>query len=362
MQIFKWRWIITASMLAMTSDAIAQANNCPVVYENATRNLNVSESSFSSMNVIFDEYCSSDASKKSKSGSVAAEAVVKKVPFKFSGSAANAEEKLSNFCRNYRDTRYSTASSSSSSDQVVVEALRAFNQCEEIARRNIFISFVSPNNISSVFSFQFGNNVSYQLQGVTTDRNIACTTLHPETNNEITLTPSTYFSFSRNFSVSCVRSPEQLTSGAKYYPRTGVTFASNHGPYFISFPAEEIADGEFASRIEARLVAIEANAETIRNESKQRDVDLGAELKSETAKLNSIKNMTDKIRVKSWLFERSPGQTLTASTHIGCGSAEEELAKLCPAPNRADLQMLRPPMSGGTCGINFWMGTCLYVQ
>ena len=115
------------------------------------------------------------------------EATIKQIPVKFSGSAASTEERMSNFCRSYKDVRFSAVSASYKSDQVVVDALRAFNRCEETVRKFVFITFVSPNNISSVFTFQFGNNMTYQLQGATLDKGIECKTVNPENNESVTL-------------------------------------------------------------------------------------------------------------------------------------------------------------------------------
>lgn len=46
--------------------------------------------------------------------------------------------------------------------------------------------------------------------------------------------------------------------GKQTYPRTNVTFASNHGSYSAIYPEEEVVGVQFASMIDKRVSSLES--------------------------------------------------------------------------------------------------------
>ena len=79
------------------SNAFAQFEHCESVYQTATRNLQISEASYSSLNVLFDDYCEASGEMKTSAASGGLDAVVKAIPIKLSGSASNSSQRMRNY-------------------------------------------------------------------------------------------------------------------------------------------------------------------------------------------------------------------------------------------------------------------------
>lgn len=133
----------------------AQYDHCIDVYKAATRNLLVSENSYSSVNTIFDNYCEVSGEAKSSNSSAGIEAVIKQIPISFTGQSGSSEQRMKNFCKTYSSVRFDTAASRSLADTVVVDALKSFNECVAITQAGVRISHSAPTGLESTFSFQF---------------------------------------------------------------------------------------------------------------------------------------------------------------------------------------------------------------
>lgn len=339
--------------------ALAQeGDNCSAVYQTATRNLNINENSYSSLNTVFDAYCSASGEKKSKNKTIGVDAIISQIPIKFSGTSGSAEERFNNFCSTYKDVRFTTSASSSYSNQVVVDALRAFNQCEEILRRNINIIYASPNDLSSVFSFQFGTNTSYELQGVTTDKGLSCSVVD-EDKKSIPANKDSYLTFKRNFTVSCEREGSPKASGGTYYPRTGVVFGSNHGPYSMMFPAQEIEDVEFATALEQRMKAIENHVSAIKESTDQSIKTLQFE---DTKNAQIVTNLKSNMSVKTLPVMYGQSNPVPSTFfHIPCNQdLNAWVQSQCPK-QKTHLQHIWTT-AGGQCGYGYFVATCTSIE
>ncbi len=280
-------------VLACTTGAFAETavQQCGIVYSTATRNISISESSYSSLNSIYDDYCSASGETNVSSSSIGIDAVIKSIPVKFSGNQGNNSQRMQNFCRTYSEVRYSSSASSAQQDTVVVEALQSFNDCLKIAGNGVLVELSTTNGTNSSFSFQFGSGVKYELQGVVPERNIECSMRLGADSDPISLDKNSYVNIDRNFSINCVRIPIPRDDGSQFLPRTSVIIASNQGPYSAVFPAEEILDVEYATMLAKRMSSIEDRAAAIAN-------DLRKYVDENNENLASLK---EKLQVKTFL-------------------------------------------------------------
>ena len=352
-----WFMILFTIMLS-TLGVMAQTpcDNCVEVYRVATRNLQINEASYSSLNTIFDDYCENSGELKKSRSSTGLDAVVQQIPIGFTQKEGNSTERMKKFCRSYSNVRYSTAASSALKDFVVVDALKAFNDCMSICNRGVVVTHAA-STLESTFSFQFSSNILYKLQGVQTGRQIECTTQNPETGKLIKLDKGTRLEFSENFSAFCNRIPVvDDVSGRQYFPRTSVTFASNHGSYSVVFPEENILEEQLASIIERRLTGLESRVSHINQSLSENHMEITNRVNNMSNDLNGFR---DRLNVKVFKIMRGEhsSQAHPNWVSIGCGDPHEYMRQQCPGQTVV-LNMIYQ-RSGNRCGYTYYVATCV---
>lgn len=349
----KFLALFAAVLCTTVSEAHAQYEHCSALYQTATRNLTFGESSYSSLNTIFDDYCESNGERKSSTSSLGIEAVVAKIPISLSGTSGNAQQRFSQFCREYSQVRYTASASTAISDTVVTDALESFNRCIALTQNGVRISHASPTKIESTFSFQFGSSTSYELQGVQTGPNISCEVQNPETKELTPLSRSSNFIFSKNFTVFCNRSPLPGTMSANSaYPRTSVTFASNHGTYSAIYPEEEIYGVQIASLIEKRLLSIESRINDLTTATKANEQKLSAGSKALTDYRSGVG-----VKVLHVMRGEHRSNAGDGWTWIGCNDVDHYVNQNCPNHNIDKNKISH--REGHRCGYDFWVVTCI---
>ena len=358
---------IATSLLCLTwalptvTEAVQSYSHCNAVYQTATRNLQITESSYDSLNEIFDNYCEESGNIKSESQGLGVDVVIKKIPLKFSGTSTENEARMKNFCKNYSSIRYESSVSRVVKDKVVVDALNAFNQCVDISKRGVVVDHTSPTGIESAFSFRFDNTVTYELQGVQVGKNIECTIQDQESEgNELIVGTSTYQVFDNNFSAFCNRIPLDYGEGREYYPRTSVTFVSNHGTYSILYPEEEIESVQFASMIDERLSNVEERLSHVSTKFEEELQSLSTSLKESNQNITrSLDGHISNLDVK--VFKVMVGEHHRYAepnwTTIGCGNVDSWLNNQCPGYNINKTRVFI--RSGDRCGYTYYVATCL---
>lgn len=172
-----WRSIGSALAMIGAVSAFKEATACDAVYENATRNIMFDESSFSSLHAIYDRHCSLEGHLRNSSQSAGLDVVVRAIPVKFTGSASSSSQAMSNFCRDYRATRFSSSYQKIVSSAVVVEALDRYNECRRIKSNGVLIThtFVDPGAIN--FNIELSNtNTVFTLENITHGPTVECGT------------------------------------------------------------------------------------------------------------------------------------------------------------------------------------------
>lgn len=356
------RLFVFSFILSPVSTVAAQSYpHCNDVYQIATRNLQITEFSYDSLNEIYDSYCEASGEVKSESQAVGIDAVIKKIPLKFSGSATENSSKMKNFCMNYSNVRSESFASRVISNTVVVDALKAFNECVNISKRGVIVDHTSPTGLNGAFSFRFDNTVTYELQGVQVGRNLKCTIQDKDTeSNEVNVGTSTYKIFEKNFSAFCKRIPIDYGDGREYFPRTSVTFVSNHGAYSVLYPEEEIEIVQFASMIDERLSNVEERVfQTTKNlENKIESLSIATK-KSDQNIQNSLNSHINKLDVK--VFKVMVGEHHRFAEPnwqtIGCGNIDSWLTSQCPDYHINKTQVFL--RGGDRCGYTYYVATCL---
>lgn len=358
---FSIRLIISVVLSLIGAPVWAQYNHCVSVYQTATRNLQISEASYSSINTIFDDYCETSGESKSSNSSAGIEAVIKQIPIKFSGKKGKSKQRMKNFCKSYSNVRNDTAASRELANTVVVDALKSFNECIAITQAGIKIIHNAPTGLEGTFSFQFGNNLEYELQGVQTGQNIECSMQSPNDSELIKLDKSSAYLMKTNFSAFCNRIPlENNEKERQSYPRTNVTFASNHGSYSVIYPEEEIEGVQFASMIDRRVSAVESRLSQLSKTM----VDNKASLMNLIDKKASDaeKNLTAFInRLNVKIFKVMRGEHHANAhpnwTTVGCGDINSYLQSQCPNQTITQTQVFQ--RRGNKCGYTYVVAACI---
>lgn len=352
---YKRLYIAAAAFIGISSSAYAQSfSHCESVYQSATRNISFTETSYSSLNTIYDQYCSSTGERKSGTTGVGVEAVVKSIPISFTGSHASDEEKLTSFCKTYNSVRYTTTASSAYQDSVVNEALKSFNQCIDISRKNIVIEVSQPTGTTAAFSFRFGSDVNYELQGVLLGGNITCSSAF-DSNDVRNVDETTHQKVSKNFSINCKRQPIDRSGGGKYYPKTSVILSSNVGPYTAVFPADEVLDIEYASALAARMATIEGRSTGISQKLDELTLTTNNDRASAAGGISSLRNG---LKLHSYYVGRGEHHHLLdkGAMPIGCHNIDDWAAATCGSLQRHVNK--GPDRGGNRCGYQHAIITC----
>lgn len=346
------------------SNAFAQFEHCESVYQTATRNLQISEASYSSLNVLFDDYCEASGEMKTSAASGGLDAVVKAIPIKLSGSASNSSQRMRNFCKNYSSTRFETAASSTLADTVVVEALRSYNQCIAISNVGVIISQSAPEPLQATFSFSFKNELDYQLQGVQVGRNMECHVKKPD-GDLVEAGLGTTLNIDKNYSAFCKRTALVSEDGRqRYYPRTSVTFASNHGAYSAIYAAEEVEDIELASALNTRIGNTEKLVSQLSATVANNYNALSASINNNTSSVQgSVDSLRNALTVKVVKVMRGEHHRYAQPNwvHVGCGDPNAWINSQCAGYERIERTQVFQ-VSGDRCGYTYIIGSCLNVQ
>src|SRR5579859_6510810 len=117
-------------LLGICSSMTAQDYSvCRPVITQGLREYNISTSSSSSLDVIYDRYCDSSGEFKSTGANAGLDLIVGEIPIGFKGSYSSYDQAFHNFCRNYYSQRQTNANNFSYQEKIVTKAYDAFNEC-----------------------------------------------------------------------------------------------------------------------------------------------------------------------------------------------------------------------------------------
>lgn len=360
-------------LYAFTLLAVAISNNaqsqdsyahCTSVYLTATRNLNITNNSYSQLNAVFDEYCSQDGSMKTASGSANFEAVVKKIPIKFHGDSASSEQKVSSFCRQYNSIRYEAQASSEISDTVVTEALRLLNDCVRATQAGLIIELTSADQINFALRFEFSTNLSpVKVQGAAVGSNLTCTTQIKKEDGSVkrlTLDEGTYEEFQSAFNIICKRNGIKSASGDEYYPPTSFVIATNLASYGVNMPAEQISGEFLASDIYQKLISLNDRIDNHEASINQR---LSVFDQQHQFLANRVSNFVDNLDVETFILTYGDTELadfeLINREHLNCGEDVYERARQLCTGGALSYDHLIFSGPNGQCGYSAFEFVCI---
>lgn len=356
----KWNsvtWFAFAALspaIALGDAAALQA--CTDIYKNATHDFSQVDTSNIELARSFNSFCKSDGSVNTSATGVGLEAVVKSIPFEFSFSSTNNEQKMSEFCKQGASQYDSWKSSNTVSSTVVTAALTNFNSCVQLANSGLQLVPAINQPRMLVVAGSASQGYSGDISSIAYEEDLmTCTSADFDSAHKVqTLHGPVHLSAAKPFSLTCTKKGIVSKDGkSTYYPRTTLTLsATGVSPLAIVFPSEELNGFELASQAQASVAQAvdayaQANAEA--NRERQVAVKLQERLDGVTARLvvHSIGSGTP------WGCGPSPGG------HDWGGDLEREAATACGTAKRVVTSAENH--SGGHCGYTVAGYACLVV-
>jgi hypothetical protein len=261
------RYVIFQSTFAllcflMSSVAFAKYGHCVSVYEHATRNFSFSYTLQNTVNALFSQHCRADGSVNQRSLTVGLDVTIKKLPLSFTGTSTDAKQRLSNFCKVEHSNRLNSRSDVRQQDSVVVDALRAFNNCVELTDRGVNTTITTVDNFHSTIRVNFPAGDKISLLSASTGEGLTCTvnvTQYGLTSNQV-IGPTTQIDFHEPFTITCRRQAAKRGNpqGAQQiFRRTSMIASFNKGDVSIFYPQEGILATDLASEIAKRISELE---------------------------------------------------------------------------------------------------------
>lgn len=273
-----------AMTAALANPVLAAEDSCDKVFEQNVRDVVVLDTSFQTLNTIYDNYCQASGETKNSHSAVDFEAVIKKIPTKFAGSTGSSTERVNKFCREYNEVRYQEQNLNLGVDTVSVAALEQYNICRSIERENgvrITHSTAVPGAITVQFTF-LEQNRYLRLEHVASGPNLTCGTTAIDGN--WTQLEKKAYEFRQTFSILCERSGEAKKDGSTNYRATWLEIGTNFGPYSIPMPMDNVYNNELAS----------ASTEKIEGLNKQLSENV-AKLSAAETKISTLEGQVRKL-------------------------------------------------------------------
>jgi hypothetical protein len=159
---------------SLSATANAQADlQCPGIAR-TLKEFSISTSSSSYLNSVFDSYCDSTGTKKSSSGSIGLDTVVKAIPIQFTGNTASSDEGMTNFCRTYASVATSQERKFTQQEKMASKALDTVTECLRLQSKGVVITHDFVNLERATFFLQSSINQKVTLSGVAITGKVTC--------------------------------------------------------------------------------------------------------------------------------------------------------------------------------------------
>lgn len=258
---------ITA-MLAVTSVAFAESDSCVRVFQGNVRDVSFVNSNYEANNSLYDALCRSDGTVNERYFNT-----------KFGmtdfldGHTENVDNSktLSQFCENYKETRYSKEALTENRSTVVTSALSLFNQCEETLSKSQVLFEPTWTEDAITVHISFPKNIKFFLDSVIGSPSLKCRTIDPaDPSKQMTLDGSMgRTTFQDDVNVVCRRTPQTLADGSLQYPAASLIIASSaSSAYKLEMTQDTVYSSQLASETSTRI-------EDLRNKIKQADEKAG---------------------------------------------------------------------------------------
>jgi hypothetical protein len=202
---------------------------------------------------IYSQHCEGGSAKTSSTTTVGLEAVVKAIPVKFNFGTGSNDERLNSFCKNYQ-ANYSSYSKENLDRSIVVrESLKAFDDCINMASKDIYFSPKIGRTQVAIDVRRGGEPAS--IQGITYDKTKIQCMLPPNASGPARI--ATVDSFrpleQAYFPIICERKVKSGVKGAEEYPRAEISIATNRGILLLPIPEDALLPGAWSSELRGQL-------------------------------------------------------------------------------------------------------------
>ena len=225
------------------------APSCSDVYQNATRNLTVESRNRTAKSLYFNLYCESNGDVKSFSSAGSMKFPIEGIPVEFGGDNTWDEVEIKNFCSETSKEFYGSNCEIIYNNYVVIDALKLYNQCEELSQRGLTITYEEAHPNSFIIFGDFDNRDDVQIQSVLyPDSDMTCysSSFSEDGSRKVITGDHKMNPGKEDFTIGCVRKKIQ-SNGRDIFRRTTFQIGTNHGPYSIILPGEEVLGFELGS-------------------------------------------------------------------------------------------------------------------
>jgi hypothetical protein len=257
--------ILCVAILPSVSFASDPFAVCGRIIDQGLRNYDISTFDEATLNTVFDNYCSSDGSRKSTNVGLGIDLVVKTIPVSFKGTFASDDEQMNQFCRNYASTYQRTISSRTYKNTIVVKGYEAFNQCIRFSAQGVSVehNIISPATTSFFFTAGIGHPI--EIRGVAVSSGtVICSGQVPQqktgSNNAVGVIqyrPQTRVSTTETLGMVCQRTPELQADKTSLFREATVSITTNVGNYDVFFPKDVKLPDDSASAIAISIAEIQ---------------------------------------------------------------------------------------------------------
>jgi hypothetical protein len=331
---------------------MASADSCDTVFDSNIRNITSDESSFTSLHTIYDSYCSASGEIKSEHAGFNFEAVIKAIPLKFGGESGSASQRMSSFCKNYSEIRFSDEWRNLALNTVSVEALKEYNVCRAIQAQygvTISHSYAAPGGI--LVHFDFANpTTAFRLEFVTAGPKTDCGATAFSTDGNWQKLEKKAYEIKSNFEILCEREGTKGDDGSITYDATWVGIGTNLGAYSIPIQMDQLYSNELASEATASIAALEGELQAAKTE-------MAAITAANETKARQISGLRIE-KHRALIGHPNPGGGFRM---YGCGTDPNNIkAALCTNAYLSDVTA-GMKSGGGGCGYGSYVVTCVYL-
>ncbi|MGO4717125.1 hypothetical protein [Bradyrhizobium sp. 2TAF24] len=263
------RWKLAVFLFFVTTCASAQSPDaCDAILLQASRNTQANSESYEYLNAVFDQTCNAAGQTKSGGFSAGLDAVVKAIPIKFTLGASDASTATSNFCRNYRDTRYGSQVINNFRQTVVEKSLDTYVQCKAISLLGISLSHTIVNVGQLSVLGRAGIDRPIEMRGLRSSDNVSCETMVKQDDGgatAVSLSTSSVVASRDSLTIFCKRTPTQGTNGEKVYEEAAISIGVAGAKYDIFWPREEQLPENTASKIATSIQSIQNRIDILKS-------------------------------------------------------------------------------------------------
>jgi hypothetical protein len=257
--------VVALTLGALPVLAIAQDLQCPT-YAKALKDVLINASSSSSLQSIYDQHCQSNSSGSSTSAGIGLDAVVKAIPFKFTGTYGSSSEAMQNFCKTYQSIASSQQETNSYEYRVASKTHDTVIECLRLQSQGVTVSHSIASTQSSNFFLKSGVTQKIQVSGIHVSGDVKCE--GATGGKTVAMTGATSLDVPKTLSFHCRRAAGSFNVAGKQvsgYAEGTITVLTNFGNYSMIWPREEVLSENLASVINSEVAQLKASLNAIQS-------------------------------------------------------------------------------------------------